>query len=86
MVLYCEYIYTFMYIFIVIKQSQVLNIVYIFIHLCDKWQYPLCVTYIMTCIGFIFGFEDYPLSMWLLNPSIYIFCPRCERYWWPVIL
>jgi len=43
--------------------SQVLNIVYIFIHLCDKWQYLLSVTYIMTCTGFVFGFGDYPLSV-----------------------
>jgi len=53
--------------------SQVLNTMYIFIHLCEKCQYLLSVTYIMACTGFVFGFEDYPLSVWLLNPSIYIF-------------
>ena len=29
----------------------------------------------MTCTGFVFGLGDYPLSVWLLNPSIYIFSP-----------
>ena len=29
----------------------------------------------MMCTGFVFRFGDYPLSMWLLNPSIYIFSP-----------
>ena len=55
--------------------SQVLNIMYIFMHLCDKSQYLQSVTYIMTCTGFVFGFGDYPLSVGLLNLSIYIFSP-----------
>ena len=33
---------------------QVLNIMYIFIHLCDDLQYLLSVTYIMTCADFVF--------------------------------
>ena len=44
--------------------SQVLNIMYIFMHLCDKWQYMLSATYIMTCTGFVFRVGDYPLSSW----------------------
>ena len=66
--------------------SQMLNNMYIIIRSCDDLQYLLSVTYIMTCTGFVFGFGDYPLSVWLLNPSIYIFSPNCERYWWPVVL
>ena len=56
--------------------SQVLNIMCIFMHLCDNIQYLLSVTYIITCIGFVFGLGDYPLSVWLFNPSIYIFFPQ----------
>jgi len=37
--------------------SQVLNIMYIFIHLCDKWQYMLSATYIMKCTAFVFELE-----------------------------
>jgi len=36
---------------------KVLNMMYIFIHLCDKWQYLLYATYNMMCIGFVFGLE-----------------------------
>jgi len=43
---------------------QVLNIMYIFMHLCDDLQYWLSVSYIMTRTGFVFGLGDYPLSVW----------------------
>ena len=66
--------------------SQMLNNMYIIIHSCDDLQYQLAVIYIMTCTDFVFGLGDYPLRVWLLNPSIYIFFPKCERYWWPAVL
>jgi len=31
---------------------------------------------------FCFWVEDYPLSVWLFNPFIYFFSPRCDCYWW----
>ena len=43
---------------------QVLNIMYIFIYLFDDLQYLLSVTCIITFNVFIFGFGDYPLSVW----------------------
>ena len=43
---------------------QVLNIMYIFIQLCDDLQYLLAVTYNTMCNGFVFGLGDYPLSTW----------------------
>jgi len=66
---------------------QVLNIMCIFIHLYDELQYLLSVTYVMTCNGFVFGFGDYPLSAWQLNPSIYIFPPGIKvfGYYWMVV-
>ena len=66
--------------------NQVSNIMYMFTHLCDKLQYLISVTYFIMCNGFASELGDYPLSVWLLNPSIYIFSPRCERYWWTAVL
>jgi len=43
---------------------QVLNIMYIFIHLCNDLQYLLAVTYITMCNGYVFGLGAYPLSVW----------------------
>jgi len=37
--------------------SQVLNIMYIFIHLRGNMQYLLSVTYVIVCTGFVFGLE-----------------------------
>jgi len=36
---------------------QVLNIMYMFIHLSDDLQYLLVVTYIMMCNGFVLDLE-----------------------------
>jgi len=50
------------------------NIMYILIHPCD-----ICnICYLFLCYTvhwFCFWVGDYPLSVWLLNPSIYIFSP-----------
>jgi len=59
---------------------QVLNIMYRFIHVCDGLQYLLAGTYITMCNGFSFGFGDYPLSVWQLNPSIYTFFSQVLKY------
>ena len=41
-------------------------------------QYLLSVTVHWFC----FGVGDYPRSVWLLNPTIYSFFPKCESCWW----
>jgi len=58
---------------------------YILIHSCDicKIYYLLLMLYYALVL---FWVGDYPLSMWLFNPSIYIFSPRCDYYWWPAVL
>jgi len=38
-------------------------------------QHLLCVTYIILCTGFVLEIEDYPLSVWLLNPPFIPFSP-----------
>ena len=55
--------------------NQVLNIVCIFIHLCDigNIYYLLLILYAALVL---FWVEDYPLSVWLLNPFIYSFFSR----------
>ena len=52
--------------------SQAVNIMYILIHSCD-----ICNIYylllMLCCALVLFWVGDYPLSVWLLNTSIYIF-------------
>jgi len=50
--------------------SQVLNIMSVFVHLCDKLQYLLPVTYIMTCTGFVFRFGVTTLTLTRLGPLV----------------
>ena len=59
--------------------------VYLLIYVQDKWQYRLSVTcYLYYEVHwFCFWVGDYPLRMWLLNPSISPFSSRCGYYSWP---
>jgi len=52
--------------------------VYLLIYVQDKWQYRLSVTcYLYYEVHwFCFWVGDYPLSVWLLKPSIISFFPR----------
>ena len=52
--------------------------VYLLIYVFDKWQYLLSVSYYSyyEVHWFCFWVGDYPLSVWLLNPSIISFSPR----------
>ena len=64
---------------------QVLNIMYIFIHLCDDLQYLLVVTYIMICNGFVFLGLQIIHWAWVAHPfHLSLFQPRCESigYYW----
>jgi len=51
--------------------------VYLLIYVFDKWQYLLSVSYYSyyEVHWFCFWVGDYPLSVWLLNPPLYLFPP-----------
>jgi len=59
---------------------------FIFIHSCDIGN--ICYLLSVICYlyyevhWFCFWIGYYPLSVWLLNPSIFIFSPRCGCYGW----
>ena len=52
--------------------------VYLLMYVYYKWQHLLSVTYYLyyEVHWFCFRVGDYPLSVWLLNPSIISFSPR----------
>jgi len=54
--------------------SQAVNIMYIFIHSCDNAISVIC-NLCYTVHWFCLGVGDYPLSVGLLNPSVYFLFP-----------
>ena len=68
--------------------------VYLLIYVQDKWQRLLSVTYYLyyNVHWFCFWVGDYPLSVWLLKPSIISFFPRYksigayQAYCYPMLI